>query len=423
MFMIDKQFIACGDMAISENILMRERVYLSLVSFFAPISSVVFLSSLQGTTPANLMLLLALFPFVSLIIFEKKRMFSVLSVFIRLVCIYFLVTVPPALYSGFVYLPDTSYFPRASNFPQPLAYILQSSYIVSGFLIYSIMRVYGRHISTSKLCYGAVFVCVFGLYEFLFFLIFKKNGDFLSNRVFSLGLASGSWFQTINIAGTTLMRVKSLTGEPSMLALTILPFFAYAYISGKRMMSSLFGITLVLSFSTSAYLGLLFVALSDAWIRKNYVVVNAVFVAMAVAIAGYMLVPSVNIFFESVVMSKFNNTSHSGSVRFEYFTNGIRFWISSPSFVKVFGVGFGTIRTTDLLTTLLINTGLVGVFLTLILFFRPLFYVNKNRLASALVCGVFVCLIVMLFSVPEYAYLTTWMFLGLLYSSCNGKVK
>lgn len=81
------------------------------------------------------------------------------------------------------------------------------------------------------------------------------SGDFLSNRIFNLGESISAQF--ILLAGITFQRIDSLSQEPSMYAFTMLPFFIFSIHRGApKILIFLMGVSLLLTVSTTAYLGL-----------------------------------------------------------------------------------------------------------------------------------------------------------------------
>jgi hypothetical protein len=74
---------------------------------------------------------------------------------------------------------------------------------------------------------------------------------------FLMAIILGVGFRLQFFLGQSLARIKSLTGEPSMYAFTVLPFFIMSVHYKKTFLSFLLLITLFLSFSTTAYLGIL----------------------------------------------------------------------------------------------------------------------------------------------------------------------
>jgi hypothetical protein len=87
-------------------------------------------------------------------------------------------------------------------------------------------------------------------------------------------------------------------------------------------------------------------------------------------------------------------------------------------FEKLFGIGFGTVRSTDFISTLLVNTGIIGLLIFLFIFLRPLIGGNYGidvYLRTSLVF-LFIC---MLLAVPEFSFLTVWFVLGFAYRQKN----
>ena len=74
--------------------------------------------------------------------------------------------------------------------------------------------------------WGAWFLALYGIYEWLFFLIFKQPGDFIANRMY--GDHPGSWSQTMQVGPLTLLRIKSTFGEPSWFSAAVIPYFFLA---------------------------------------------------------------------------------------------------------------------------------------------------------------------------------------------------
>ncbi len=78
---------------------------------------------------------------------------------------------------------------------------------------------------------------IYGIYEVVYYVITGSPGDFISNRAFgdqfgrgivrSDGTVNGSSFQQISVGGFNIQRLKALTGEPSMYAMSIFPFWIY----------------------------------------------------------------------------------------------------------------------------------------------------------------------------------------------------
>jgi hypothetical protein len=73
----------------------------------------------------------------------------------------------------------------------------------------------------------------YGIYEWTYFLIFKHPGDFVANRMYG-EVHPGSWSQTIDFAGLTLLRIKSFYGEPSFYSSAIVLYLITAVQSASK---------------------------------------------------------------------------------------------------------------------------------------------------------------------------------------------
>ena len=100
--------------------------------------------------------------------------------------------------------------------------------------------------------------------------------------------------------------------------------------------------------------------------------------------------------------------------RFAKFTSHFDFFINSDLFHILLGYGFGYMHSPDGLSTLLVNTGLIGTCAFTMFFLYPVFKIPRNTdyrigLFSALIISV----ILVLISVSEFYYIHMW-FLGAL---------
>ena len=112
-------------------------------------------------------------------------------------------------------------------------------------------------------------------------------------------------------------------------------------------------------------------------------------------------------------------TNISGLERSANIMDNIIYWSNLNNINFLFGIGFGVIRSTDLLTTFLINIGLIGTLLF------AYFYLKKIKLRNLTMKKIgdnailLVLFITSMISVPEFSYLSFWLFLGLINSKNN----
>lgn len=64
--------------------------------------------------------------------------------------------------------------------------------------------------------------------------------------------------------------------------------------------------------------------------------------------------------FKQMVTDKLEQKTESGSDRTLLFLESMRLWFHASPLNQLFGIGFGYIRSTDLFSTLLVNTGVIG---------------------------------------------------------------
>jgi hypothetical protein len=232
-------------------------------------------------------------------------------------------------------------------------------------------------------------------------------------------------FQTTTLFGYSLARIKSLCGEPSMFALMILPMWIYAMHMGRKKTSLLLFVSLFLSFSTTAYIGIVmyYIMKIGKKIRSTEIKFSiGKVVAVCFSIAGIALLfafkgAEFKGYLDFIIFDKVTMQTESGIARTMYFKWHMDFFFEQNFLQQLFGVGFGTVRSTDLFSTLLVNTGLVGTSLFSTLFLYPVFKMKSNdKEASGIKIAVIVVFVAMMVSVSEIAQLTSWLILGMAYS-------
>ena len=171
---------------------------------------------------------------------------------------------------------------------------------------------------------------------------------------------------------------------------------------------------LIFSFSTSAYLALLVLAIYcfiafRAWRNKHLLIVFCLAGAIGIALLCF---PAV---YETVIEDKLTGRSQSGVERQWIYESAWFFWLSGSPLVKLFGIGFGYAYVIPLLGGVLVNTGLVGVGIYFALFLVPLIRLPNTQDTWPSKSALVVILFLLSTSVSEFAYPTTWMVLGLAY--------
>ncbi len=388
-------------------------------------TSVLLVPSVQGTTPAflfafaSLPLTMILSPhkvgrvfLYTLLIFGSVMLLSATSQFSLLL-------VPNLNISTLQLVNNDSVqlILRSSLFTQSL-------YLVPGVLTFAFVATFYQPTWDRFLFWGASLLALYGLYEFIFFLVTGQNGDFLSNRIFDGGLytSQGSLFQISNIGTLQVMRLKSLTGEPSMYAFTILPFWIHAIHRRKTVVHLLLLTTLILTTSTTAILGVaLYLLLRFGYSKPLRRLISGfadryLFWFLVLGVAGTIVAwPIVQRVLAEAVVAKLSLINDSGATRSTLFINSIKFYADAPLLNQLFGIGFGYIRSTDFSSTLLVNTGIVGFSLFTLLFARPILSLNNDYVSVGLKIALIIIYSTMMIAVPEFAYLPIWLFLGVAY--------
>jgi hypothetical protein len=398
--------------------------FFALWALFVPITSVVISPAVPGSVPAYLFAFASL-PF-ALLVCPKKAGRLLLAT--GMVLIPFIILSALAQFNLQFYwrldlgelvlvnLDDQTLLLRPSLFTQTL-------YLLPGILTFAFVQTFYQPTWNKFIFLGAFLLACYGFYEVGYYLITRQNGDFLSNRVFDNGTgeASGSLFQLISIGGYVIMRLKSLTGEPSMYAFSILPYWIYAVHQRKTLLHLTLLVSLLLTTATTALFGIgiylvcrfFFLRLSKRFVSGYADKLLTSF--LVTLLLGLVLAFPVISSFVQETLAKLSASSVSGVERLGSFQGSLNFFAAAPLGVQLFGVGFGYIRSTDFFTTLLVNTGVLGLALFSFLFFYPIFKLPKTYEAVGLKSALIVIFITMMVAVPEFAYSSIWLFLGLSY--------
>ncbi|WP_195780974.1 hypothetical protein [Priestia megaterium] len=391
------------------------------------VSSFLVVPSIQGTTPAYLLCFMSLI-FVG---FMNKH---IAETFYKDVVIYFFIFISLIMLSqyflalsqrdirpepGLIFIDGVS---TVTLFRTSM--ITQSMYMFVALIFFTLTKHYYNEHWDKYFMRGATFLALYGVYEFVYFLIFKDSGDFISNRVFGDDPERiGSAFQITHIGPLALQRIKSLTGEPSMFSLTIVPFFFYAYFQKRYKLASLFAFTTIFSFSTTAYIGMaIFLIFLFSEFTKNLKFVYFFTLTLLVSIMIVGLDKIWEIIY-AAVFEKLLSNSVSTTDRLYYMTNHLHYFTELPFFNKIFGIGFGYIRSTDFFSTIVVNSGILGFILITIIFLYPIFKIkiNNDPRNTATKLSLLFIYISLMISVPEFSYLSIWLFVGIAYNTIRAQ--
>ncbi len=259
---------------------------------------------------------------------------------------------------------------------------------------------------------GVILYVAYGFVEFFGYLITGGSIDIFSNRITGVDSHYGT-FQTIQLGGVAIERMKSLAGEPSMFAFSVVPFFILAYYRRERV-AWLLLIAALLSTSTTALLGLALFLIIEAVLFKRFFKTAA---AVAVGLTALILLfPQAVQALYTATVTKLTLQTASGIDRYENFSSALALFGDTDFLHKLFGHGFGYIRSTDGFSTLLVNTGAFGLLAYTTFFLYPLFRLRYDSdYHRGLLAATIVLYITIMVSVPEFYYLHVWFFAALVW--------
>lgn len=407
-------------MYISNNMINR---FFFLWSFFIPITSIILIPTLQLSQIGYILAYLS--PFIVLFFRKDMRYPYFLDLIIFLV-LFFLFTLISQI-GNLIY--DTSLnglvlvhenIPIAINFFR-YSILAQFLYLFPGILLFLYAKYFYNSSWDRWILISILFFVLYGFYKYFFFIATGTDGDFLTNRVFDeSGNLRGYLFQLIGIGGITMQRIQSLSGEPSMYAFTVLPYLIFViHKKYNPLISILILLSLILTFSTTAYVGLLIYLISLFFFSKvnlKYIIGIVVFIFLC-TILYLTLSDYIDEIIQFAILDK--SSSQSGLERSSIMIDYINYWSNLNIVNMLFGIGFGYARSTDLFSTWLVDIGFFGL-LGFSIFY--LWNLQLKRL-TFLDIGYNSILIVLfttaMIAVPEYSYLSFWLFLGIIRNKYN----
>ena len=407
----------------------RHDFYFAAWAIVLPITSILLLPSVQGTTPGYLFALAVICPPISVLVIPKDMLLRFYYDLILFVLLYAALNAIAQLslsFSQTVHFPlnlplvesldtDRRILMRKTMFTQSLYVLAAASTFFFVKHLYSVR--WDKYLFT-----GAIVFAIYGIYEWTYFLVFGDSGDFLSNRTFAGGIFgdvhTGSWSQTIHLGPLTVQRLKSLAGEPSMYAVAILPFWIYALHTKRTFTHVLLFVTLLLSTSTTAMLGIFVYSIVRLYYfgPADKIVFLSLIVFVTLLAMGLFGNPIVLDIYSQIVEDKLTLQSVSGAGRYDNFLNTTDFFLNGSLLTQVFGIGNGYVRSTDFFSTVLVNLGVVGLIMTTWIFVYPVLKLGKTEAEVGLKAAVIAMFITIMVAVPEYTILPLSLFLGIAYS-------
>lgn len=293
------------------------------------------------------------------------------------------------------------------------ALFTQTLYLVACLCIALFFRFFFREEWMRYVMWGGWFLAIYGIYEWVFFLIFKQTGDFLVNRTYGESLQTASWSQIIQVGPFSLLRIKSTFGEPSFFSAGVIPYIFLALEYKRKWLTAALLFCLVFSTSSSAFLALpVGLFLHGLFQRKlsARIIFIVLFFAAALAILYYVYPET----FDSMFTSKLSGENDSGHIR-QQFAQALDETSQTFTFMnRLFGIGFGYLYS-GVFSAVLVNTGWIGMAVFCYAFLKPVIFLRADQAGLALKVGIATLFFLFYISVSELFLPTTWMFLGLAY--------
>ena len=289
----------------------------------------------------------------------------------------------------------------------------QSLYLGACICIGLFFRFYFRPEWMRYVLWGGWFLAIYGIYEWLFFLIFQQPGDFIANRTYGEDMQTGSWSQAIQVGSLNLLRIKSTFGEPSFFSAAVIPYLFIALQYKRKWLSAALLFCIVFSTSTSAYIGFPFALVVYCFFQRKLNLSIAFIILLFVGVlAGlYFVYPET---FDSMFTAKLNAENGSGEIHqgaIEAVNDTVRTFTLMN---RLFGIGFGYYYGW-VFNAILVNTGWIGLMVYLYAFLKPVILLRADHGGLAFKVAVATIFFLYFINVSELFLPTTWMFLGLAY--------
>lgn len=413
-----------------QRITSHADLYYFVWVFAMPVTSVLILPSIQGTTLGYLMCFLSLPVALACAGASRSRYIKFLIVASSVWTFFFLAS--QLADTAVAYEPDLTKVVLIDD-TDVLTFVLRKSlftqtiYLAAVVLYASYVYIFYKPSWRQWLLASAAIFAAYGIYEVVYFVVMGRPGDYISNRAFGSefpnngaavqeGAATGTSIQRIDVAGFTIQRLKSLTGEPSMYAFSMFPFWVYFNATSRRRLPVwIIGASLIMSTSSTAFIG--YVVYLLIRMRKiSFHPVKALAGTFVLFVVAYLAKDYIADLFQQMVLDKLDGTNVSGVERSGLFRASVDMWAGGSLANQLFGVGFGYIRSTDLFSTLLVNTGLVGLVLVSLLILYPAFKLDWSTEGMALRQCCVTTWVMMMISVPEFSYLAPWTFVAIAYA-------
>ena len=399
-----------------------EEGFVALWCLLMPVTSLLIIPSIKGTTLAYILAFLS-FGFVMVRLKteglnQRNREYLYLLLIVALIWLALLV----ASQAGHL-IDDRKDFKGAflindldTKVIFRSALFTQSLYFAACILIFLYFRYYFREEWMKYVLAGAYLMAAYGVYEWVYFLIFKHPGDFIVNRVYGED-HPGSWSQTIDFAGLSLLRIKSFYGEPSFYSSAIVLYLTTAIHYRRPLLITLLAFNAFFSTSTTCYVALLVCLLFHIVLAPKGRVLGLFLLVTLIGafIALSQLYPET---FQGMFGDKISGENQSGQMRMESDQNTQELLSSFSPMNWMFGIGFGY-SYNQISLAMLTNTGIIGFAIYCLAFLKPVWCLPRHGIYGALKTGIFGLFFLFNLTLSEFFLATSWMFLGLAYNKLD----
>jgi len=395
------------------------RWFMPLWCTVMPITSFVLVPSMQGTLPAYLLAFASAFFVLLSRDFEqsavqRNRYFTAALLVAGMWVLLFCGSQLGHLLSNrhdfgdmnLINPDDTRVVFRSTLFTQTL-------YLAACLCIVLFFRFFFRAEWIHYVLWGGWFLALYGIYEWLYFLVFHQPGDFIVNRTTGANLHTGSWSQIIQVGSLSLLRIKSTFGEPSFFSAGVLPYFLLALEYKRKWLSAALLFCIIFSTSSSAFAALPFALLLHSLFQRKLsasIVVTVLLFGAAFAILYYVYPET----YYQMFSAKLNAENNSGETRQDNYQAMSDTAQTFTLMNRIFGIGFGYYYG-GVYYAVQVNTGWIGMLVYCYAFLKPVILLRPDHGGLALKVGVATLFFLFYISVSELFLPTTWMFLGLAY--------
>ena len=290
------------------------------------------------------------------------------------------------------------------------ALFTQSLYLAACLLIFLYFRFYFRDEWMRYVFLGGYLMAAYGVYEWTYYLIFHQTGDFVGNRMY--GDHPGSWSQTIDFGGLSLLRIKSFYGEPSFYSSAVILYLITALNLNRGWLTRLLAFNALLCTSTTLYIGLAVCLLFYIVVSPKGRVPGFLFLVLVICgiVAMYFWYPDTfnGLFGDKISTEDRVEGRLSTQELFQSFS--LMNWI--------FGIGFGY-SYNAVTVAILANTGIIGVIIYCFVFLKPAWCLPRQGVYGGFKTCLFGLFFIFSLNLSELFLATSWMFLGLAYNKLD----